>query len=377
MVDSDLILKSKSAILIVDDDPTNLMLITKILQKLDIRVYQALSGLEALSLSLTQEFALVFIDVNMPKMNGFELANLLRQKEMTKNTPIIFMTFYNKNEELILDGYKIGAVDFIFKPLDSEIVFYKARFFIELYLKNKNIELNKNKLFNTTENLKKANSLFKQFGYAVSHDLRAPIRHIHYFLSEAEDAIRNNSQKEILQQLKNINESCSRMDSLINDFLSFYSISTKKRTHQYFDLNAVVQSVIVESKLKNKFKKFDIKVEPLPFLKGDKEMLSQVFQNLISNALKYNDSKVPTIFISCQDLEFFYEFCIYDNGIGFDQAFVETVFEPFKRLVARDEIDGSGIGLAICKSVIESHGGSISATSTVGQGSKFIFSLKK
>ncbi|MCX4025745.1 PAS domain-containing protein [Endozoicomonas sp. SM1973] len=223
--------------------------------------------------------------------------------------------------------------------------------------------------------LSRSNELLEQFAHIVSHDLKAPLRHSMHNLHYLNTAIAENDQPLIKKEVNSLSYNLHALQNLIDDVIRFSRFNSEKKKVATVDLNIVVDQAIniLAPKITNK--NFDLQCEQLPSITGDKSMLSHLFQNLLGNALKYNDKEKPEIIIKYR-LEGKYCFIqVQDNGIGFDPNLSENIFKPFKRLVTKSQYEGSGIGLSICKTVVEQHDGKISVDSTPGKGTTFTIQL--
>ena len=378
---------------------------------------KANSGRQALKLLLNEfDFALILMDVKMPNLNGFETASLIYEREKLRHIPIIFITANNYGEENIFKGYRAGAVDYIYKPINPELLRAKVGVFVELYRKNHRLmaqeqklvainrslemeinerkaseekvtELNKQLLENIAR-LESANKDLDLFAFMASHDLQEPLRKIRMFsdrlLSNPGDAL----GKESRLYLSRIQEVSRRMQDLINDILRFSKISVEKQSFEAVDLNGVLEEVLSEMEGLIREKNAVITVDKLPILPASTVLMGPLFSNLISNSLKYSKKQgEPRIRIRYEEApvgtgingrepETHYgRIYIEDNGIGFDQKYAEQIFDMFRRLHANAEYEGTGIGLALCKKIVEMHKGFISALGKPGEGAVFIVSL--
>ena len=377
------------------------------------RIVKANSGRQVLKILLSDfDFALILMDVQMPNLNGFETASLIYERERLRHIPIIFITANNYGEENIFKGYRAGAVDYIYKPVNPELLRAKVSVFVDLYRKNhrllaqeqklvainKNLELEVNErkaseekvielnreLLENIARLETANKDLDLFAFMASHDLQAPLRKIRMFSDRLLSDHRQNMNKDGQMYLSRIQEVSKRMQDLINDILRFSKISGEKESFQEVDLNEVVKEVISEMDGPIREKKAEIILDPLPVLPVNAVLMVPLFSNLINNSLKYSKKQeLPKIHIRHEtmpavgkDLDSRYcRILIEDNGIGFDQKYAEQIFDMFRRLHPSAEYEGTGIGLALCKKIVEKHKGFISARGKPGEGAIFIVSL--
>lgn len=358
----------KSAILIVDDRKENLLALESVLKELDQAVVAAASGEEALLRVLERDFAVILLDVQMPGMDGFEAAALIRQRERSRLTPIIFLTAsLADSEERIFKGYKQGAVDYIFKPFAPEILRSKVSIFVELHQKTMELE-------RRSEELKRSNEALEQFAYVASHDMREPLRKMSGFSQLLERRYKGRLDEEAGHLIGQIVEGAARLQNLVSDLLE-YSRLGKKPEAEPVDLARVFETALGNLGPLIQENRAVITHDDLPRIRGDETLLVQLFQNLLANAVKFHGAESPVVHIAALRQDGGWRFTISDNGIGIEKDYQPQMFTLFKRLHSKDKYPGTGIGLAICKKVVEAHGGRIWVESQPGKGSAFHFTL--
>lgn len=401
-------------ILLVDDNDNNLLSVESILWHDGYHLVKAKSGREALKILLKEnDFTLILMDVEMPDINGFETATMIYQREKLRHIPVIFITAHSYSDENIFKGYRAGAVDYIYKPIQSELLRAKVSVFVELYKKNhqllaqeqKLIAINKNleieikdrinseykvnelnkKLLENIEQLEMTNKELDQFAYMASHDLQEPIRKIRTFSDRINSKFGDSLDEEGHLYMEKMQAACTRMQKLINDILAFSKISTAKNLRVKTDLNAIIEDVLADIDVQVHEKNAIVEIDPLPELPVYPLLIKSLFQNLINNAIKYSRRDVaPSIKISSKidthsdeklSVTDYCRIYVQDNGIGFEQEYADQIFTMFRRLHSSSEYEGTGIGLAMCKKIVEEHQGHISAKSIPEQGSTFIVSL--
>jgi signal transduction histidine kinase/CHASE3 domain sensor protein len=263
-------------------------------------------------------------------------------------------------------------------------VFYES-FFVPLYSAEKNIigamaiHHDVSKLIKMThevqainDQLQKSNHELEQFAYVTSHDLQEPLRKIRTFADIANQNIE--SKETVSKNLKKLSASAERMSLLIRDILNYSRLANAESKSEEVDLNDVLEQVLEDFELVIGEKDAIIESTRLPIIMGSQQQLTQVFNNIISNALKFCTA-APCIKIGCRQFEGNYEITFSDNGIGFDEQYAQQIFRVFQRLHHRSEFSGTGIGLALCKRIVENHGGSIKASSTPNKGTVFTITL--
>jgi len=403
-------------ILLVDDKENNLLSMESIFLKDNYQITRANSGREALKILLKEhDFTLILMDVEMPDLNGFETATLIYQREKLQHIPIIFITAHSHGDESIFKAYKAGAVDYIYKPIQPNLLRAKVSVYIELFKKNHQLleqeqklkainksleievkdritseekvnELNK-KLLKNIEELESTNKELDQFAFIASHDLQEPLRKIRTFSDRIATKYADKLDSDGKLYLDKMQGACERMQTLIDDILAFSKIVGTKDSLVYSDMNAILKEVLLDMDMQINEKNAQLIIDPLPKLFVYPTLIKLLFQNIINNALKYSKKNiVPIIKISSKietpdnasDNIVIKKYCriqIQDNGIGFEQKYAEQIFKMFKRLHGNSEYAGTGIGLAICKKIIEEHSGYISAISEVNNGTTFTISF--
>jgi signal transduction histidine kinase len=400
-------------ILLVDDREDNLMSIEAILGPENYRFVKTTSGRQALKVLLQEyDFALILMDVKMPNLNGFETAALIYEREKLKQIPIIFITAHTYNEENIFKGYRTGAVDYIYKPINPDLLRTKVAVFADLYQKtqrlltqeqkltaiNKNLENEINERKNSEEKIKAlnlellknidrleaANKDLDRFAFMASHDLQEPLRKILTFSDRLSSGYKEKIDENGKMYIGRIQNAAGRMQMLIRDILTFSKISLEKRVFVLTDMNALLKEVLAQLEETIETKKAKVTIDKLPELYVSPALIHALFYNLVGNALKYGKADAsPVIRIysdsfpdsGSSDGHLYSRIFVQDNGIGFDQKYSEQIFSMFTRLHSNSEYEGTGIGLALCKKIVEDHSGYISAKSKPDEGSTFIVSL--
>jgi light-regulated signal transduction histidine kinase (bacteriophytochrome) len=228
----------------------------------------------------------------------------------------------------------------------------------------------------TVEELKRSNRNLEEFAHAASHDLKEPIRKIHFFTNQLKHQLSNRLAEGEERAFSRIENASQRMGNLIDDLLLYSHVSQRPHEMEKVDLNEKVQRVLDDLELDVQQKGAIVSVDKLPVVKGYRRQLQQLFQNLISNALKYSKKDVPPrIEISATEVtengKPYHLIAVKDNGIGFDQEYADKIFQMFTRLHGKAEYSGTGVGLSIVKKVVENHNGFIKVESELGQGSTF------
>ncbi|MEG9328456.1 ATP-binding protein [Salinimicrobium catena] len=371
-------LEGKPKILIVDDRPENLVTLKRVLGDLDVELVEATNGNDALKATLYHDFALALLDIQMPEMDGYELASILREEEKTANLPFVFISAVYTDNLNVFKGYEKGAFSFITKPFQPEILVNKVKFFIEKHQQEVALYRLNEDLKKKNEDLERMNQELEAFSYSVSHDLRSPLRSINGYASILKEEFEGNLEDEAQRLLNKIIRSALKMSNLIDSLLSLSRLGRNPASNRSVNMNALVQKVLRDFEKIQDQENIEIKVEHLPVAKGDQELLRQVYVNLISNALKYSSNRDnPIIEIGSSIKDGVVVYYVKDNGAGFNMDYKDKLFGVFQRLHGAQEFEGVGIGLAIVKRIINRHGGEVWAEGKVDRGASFYFTLNQ
>jgi signal transduction histidine kinase len=385
-------------ILLVDDREDNLFSIETVLEKDGYRFTRASSGRQVLKILLKeQDFSLILMDVQMPDLNGFETASLIYEREKLRHIPIIFITANNYNEDNVYRGYKTGAVDYIYKPVNPDLLKAKVAVFTELYKKThlllaqeqklmainneleervrertdellkKNLELESKNL-----ELKKTNNDLDNFVYTASHDLKGPIANLEGLIAILNSKIKPDPISEESKLFDLIRISIAKFNTTIKDLTEI----TKVQKDLEADLETVSFQEVADD-IKSDIRKLitdakaTFKEEFLvPEIIYARKNLRSILYNLITNGIKYRSpERSPFIQIHTYLENEYIILCVQDNGLGLSANQQSKLFNMFKRL--HTHVEGSGIGLYIIKRIIENGGGKIEVESKLGQGTTF------
>lgn len=362
----------RPAVLVVDDIEANLVVMEALLGGLDCEIVRATSGNDALRQLLRRDFAVMLLDVQMPGMDGFEVAHYARDNPATREVPIIFVTAMHETEGNVLRGYGSGAVDLLFKPINPNVLSSKVRVFIDLYL-------GRRRLAEEIEAHKRTLADLEAFNYSVSHDLRAPLRPLDGFSQVLLDDHSDKLDDQAKDYLRRIRKAAQRMGQLIDDLLNLSRLSRSEIRRQSVDLSAPCLEILDELRAESPDRVVTQVVQPEVKVMGDPRLLRIVLENLLRNAWKFSRGKSPATIEfgvkagSAADQRPVY--FVRDNGVGFAAARANRLFQPFQRFHASTDFEGTGIGLAIVNRIVERHGGTLWPESEVGQGATFLFTL--
>ncbi len=368
-------------ILIVDDRIENLISLEKLLRGFKVDFIRALSGNEALTKTLDNDFALAIIDVQMPEMDGYETVTYLREDENTRYLPVIFVSAIFKDDYYVVKGIETGAVDFIAKPIIPEILQGKVQVFLDLYTQRKKLEKINKELTISKDKAEAATIAKSLFLANMSHEIRTPMNGIIGMTDILNTTQLNDEQREYLDIIK---LSGSNLLTIINDILDFSKIESGQIDLEKIDfsLHQEVKNVKNILALKVDEKSLYLKSSVVPgipkTLKGDPTRLKQILINLVNNAVKFTSKGGVTIRIEISNLhddKICLKFRVIDSGIGISQDKLDTLFKAFSQAdssISR-RYGGTGLGLAISKQLVELMNGEIGVLSTEGKGSEFWF----
>ena len=377
-------------ILLVDDQPANLVALEAMLQGLGQNLIKAESGREALRWLLTHEFAVILLDVKMPEMDGFETAQLIRERDKSRHTPILFLTAGDNTQTQVVRGYAVGAVDYLVKPVVPEFVRSKVAVFVELAKKNELLRRQAKLLAESEQaalelaetraelvrDLEHKNRELESFSYAVSHDLRAPLRRIDSFSRAVLESQGDRLDEAGQRFLSRVREASQHMSQLIDDVLHLSRVTRADLRDQEVDLSSIASLILTRLQESEPERKMDAKVRPGVLVTGDSQLLKIAMENLLENAWKFT-AKEPESRIEFGMMQAGGEatYFVRDNGAGFDMTYTDRLFGPFQRLHPQGEFPGNGIGLATVQRIIHRHGGRVWAEGLVGQGATFYFTM--
>jgi signal transduction histidine kinase len=361
--------------LLVDDLEENLVALEALLVRDGLTCLKARSGEEALELLLVHEFALALLDVQMPGMNGFELAEFMRGSERTRHVPIIFLTAGTADQQRRFRGYEAGAVDFIQKPIEPDILRSKASVFFDLHDQRRQLAAQRDELAALTGALRAADQRKNRFLAVLGHELRNPAMALGAGLSLIERGRSPEATAMIHQQMGRQVQHLSR---LVEDLLDIARIDQgkillKKERVQLQDiLQFAVESTQYQIAAAEHDLHLDIVAEPI-ILEADQARLGQIVSNLLSNAAKYTP-RGGRITLTARRTGDRAKIEVHDTGLGIPAEMHGRIFEMFAQVgqAKGTATEGLGIGLALVRQLVELHGGTLSlAWSSPGEGSQF------
>lgn len=351
-------------ILLVDDKPENLLALESLLTRPGRTFFKAESGNEALKIVLRESIGLIMLDVQMPQMDGYEVAELLKSNPKTEDIPIIFLTAILKEEQYMLRGYKVGAVDYLYKPLDTKTTLAKVEVFETIYFQ-------KEVLKDYIREIESLNKRLDKFVHIVSHDIKAPMGGIHSLIQFTKEEATAQRIDTVQEHLNLMSDQVVMVQEMIAGILAYSTSIRKAERKEEIAVRALIENII---QLLAPAASVQITIEgEMPVLFTEKLKLQQVFQNIISNAIKYNDKPAPKINIIASATQQGFLFKIADNGPGIAPENQQKVFELFATINPISKTESTGIGLSIVQTIVEDQGGRIWIESEQGQGASFLF----
>jgi two-component system sensor histidine kinase/response regulator len=365
----------KARILIVDDEVSQMRALCETLKHHEYETTGFSSAQAALAAMDGVKFDLLLTDLMMPEMDGISLLQAAARKD--PDLVGIIMTGEGTITTAV-EAMKSGALDYILKPFKLKAILPVLDRALELRsLRVENAILEK-RVRDRTEELESANKELETFAYSVSHDLRAPLRHIKGYAELLEGSIGSTLSEDDRHSLSSIDRSVGKMDRLIDDLLEFSRTGRAEMRRTRIDLQALLESVLEEIKPETEGRHIVWKKGVLPTVQADPPLLRQVFINLLLNALKYSRPRDPAEIeigsrVEGEETVIF----VRDNGVGFNMEYAGKLFGVFQRLHSPQKFEGTGVGLANVRRIIARHGGRTWAEGKVDEGATFYFSLPR
>lgn len=359
------------------------MALRALLEPLHCEIVLAETGEEALQKLLMDDFSVILLDVQLPGLDGFEVAELIKQRERTRNVPLIFLTATG-GSQTTMRGYSVGAVDFVSKPFDPVVLRSKVQAFLELSRATRQLQRQADELAvmlaereataalleKQAEDLRRSNDELENLAAVASHDLAEPLRVIAGYSELLRERLADSGDQDIVQITSAIERGVGRMQRLIDGILAYARAGGDVPRHEVA-LDEVVGEVLLALEAVIGDREADVRVGPLPTVTYNRTQLAQVLQNLISNAVKFvPPGRQPTVRVAAERAADHWVITVADNGIGVDEDQRRKIFNMF----ANRAPDGSaGIGLAVCARIAERNGGKLDVRPAPDGGSIFCF----
>lgn len=394
-------------VLIVDDREENIHSLQNLLEQegQEIHFFHAISGNDALKIAFREELALIFLDVQMPGMDGYEVASILKQKKSTQNIPVIFVTALNQESKYVAEGYSKGAIDYLFKPLDPIITRAKFNSFINIYLQQKKLEnaykdlelivkdrtadlqskneellQAQNELLVNNKKLVKLNNELDQFVYIASHDLKLPLANLEGLLEAIKDDIEHfpDESEEIFNMMGN---SVVQMKNTINGLIDIIQSQQEEEEHmELINCRQVLNEIeiSISNLIQDSYTEIRVEMDDCQDFKFNRVAFKSVLYNLVTNSIKYrHPERKPVIDIIFKENE--NDFClrVIDNGIGMTAPERMKLFKLFSRLEYASNTEGTGMGLYNLRNLLARYEATIDVQSEKGKGSEFVVVFEK
>jgi signal transduction histidine kinase len=372
--------ESTVSILVVDDDPTKRFALKTILAPLGEAIVEASSGADALRQLLRQEFAVVLLDVRMPIMDGFDTAQLIRQRPRSELTPIIFVTALDQAETDMRRGYELGAVDFVFAPVVPPILRAKVGVFVELYRAQQELRRYRNQLEELVEArttaLTAVNRELEAFSYSVSHDLRAPLLAFDGLSQALLEDYGGRLDERAKDYLNRMRRASQRMGAVFDGLQSLFRVTSGEIHREPVNISAMAAEIVDELQASSNRRDVQVGIAPDLTVSADARLVRIMLGNLLNNAWKFTSTKDDAaIGVGSELVDGEARHFVRDNGVGFDMLYSHKLFGAFQRLHSQSEFPGVGIGLATVRRIVNRHGGRCWAEGAVGEGATFYFVL--
>lgn len=364
-------------ILIVDDSPQNIISLRKVLEKNGFQVDAAASGEEALKKVLKKSYVLIILDVQMPGMDGFEVAETITGYSKAKDTAIIFLSAASTDIKFIRQGYSSGGLDYITKPVDMHILLLKVKTFYRIYEQSRELNEMQKALLDEIEYRKEAEKKKDEFISIASHELKTPLTSVKGYLQLLERSIDKGDISVVKNRLFKVQDQLEKLNVLVADLLDISKIESGKLkfNRKYFPIDDLLHNIIDVMQQSNNDFKFKLSGSVGCQVFGDEMRIEQVIVNFITNAIKYSPG-TNEILINVEICDNNLYIGVKDFGIGMAKEHLDKVFNKFYRVEETSlRFQGLGIGLFICAEIIERHNGTIGVKSQPGDGSEFYFTI--
>lgn len=378
---------ARGQVLLADDNADMLAYVSRLLDP-HFDVVAVSDGRQALERALAHPPDLILSDIMMPGLDGFALLKALRAEPSTSTLPVILLSA-RAGEESRVEGIEAGADDYLVKPFTARELLARVTTHLEMSRLRRQAaererelrreaEAARERATNAMEALRRANADLEQFAYSASHDLQEPLRMVATFsqLLQMKYAGNLDDQADII--IGHCVDGATRMGRLIRDLLEYTrAAAISEAPSEIVDLNEALQAALSNLRTSIEESQAAVTHDPLPSLQAEPVHLQQIFQNLVSNAIKYRGQEPPRIHVGASRRNGTWEFSVRDNGIGIEPYYQEQVFGLFKRLHSGSRYSGTGLGLAICKKLVERYHGQIWVESKLGEGATFFFTVRE
>jgi two-component system, sensor histidine kinase and response regulator len=385
----------KGNLLVVDDDQLARQTMDIFLAREGYKVRCAPNGEMALMLAGEDSPELILLDIRLPDMDGFEVCRRLKEDPQTANIPVIFISGLEDVADKV-KGFEAGGVDYITKSFQREEVLARLETHLALrrlqrQIEDQNVQLQQEiakskraeealadrtvQLERINRELIALNAELDGFTNMASHDMQEPLRTLMAFSDLLRKDLGDSLSEQAAKDLTFITDAAKRMQALIQDLLALSRAGRAPKKREKVSVRECADLALETLAMRVKETGAQIIYDKLPDVWGDSTLITQLYQNLIGNALKFSGDQRPIIQLTFEEREGTQIFGVKDNGIGIEPNYAREVFKPFRRLHGRAEYEGSGVGLAICRKIVDRHGGKIWVESEPGKGAHFRFTF--
>ena len=385
----------KGHLLIVDDDLLLRQAMDAFLTREGYKVRCAPNGQMALTFAGEDPPDLILLDIRLPDMDGFQVCRRLKGDPQTSNIPVIFISGLEEVADKV-KGFEAGGVDYITKSFQREELLARLETHLALRRLQKQIEAQNAQLQQEIAKSKRAeealadrtvqlerinrelvalNAELDDFTNMASHDMQEPLRTLIAFSDLLRQDVGDSLPEQAGKDLAFITDAAKRMRALIQDLLALSRAGRAAQKREKVSLRECADLALEALAMRVKETGAQIIHDKLPDVWGDSTLLTQLYQNLIGNGLKFSGDQRPIIQLTFEEQDGTQVFGVKDNGIGIERKYAREIFKPFRRLHGRAEYEGSGVGLAICRKIVERHGGKIWVESEPGKGAHFRFTF--
>jgi signal transduction histidine kinase len=382
---SDDVERSVSSVLLVDDRPENLLALEGVLAPLELRMVRAGSGEEALRALLRETFDLIVLDVQMPGIDGFETARHIRARERTRAVPIVFLTAISREQEHQLQGYDVGAVDYVAKPFDPAVLRAKVRVLVEHSRLRRTVEQQAElltqrleerdraqvALAQQTHELARSNAELERFAGAAAQALRDPLLTASGYLDLLGDKLDGSLEDLVGGAHRSVERALAVLDALSR----FSTAAADTVAAERVDLGDLLEEVLADRRAVLDSVAATVRCDPLPVVVGDRWQLSRVLGELLDNAVAFRSDVALRIQVSVSRRGDQWVITVRDNGCGVPASEVPRLFTVFARPWGSGDRAGAGLGLATCRRIVERHGGEMWVESSIDRGTAVSLSL--
>jgi light-regulated signal transduction histidine kinase (bacteriophytochrome) len=365
----------RADIMIVDDTPDNLQVLFTMLNEHGYEVRRVLNGQQAITAIATEPPDLILLDIMMPELNGYEVCIKLKSKENTSHIPVIFLSALDEAVDRVR-GFEVGGADYITKPFHIQEVIARVENQLTIIRQRKQLLQQNENLQKLNIELSRSNQELEEFAHVVSHELLQPLTTIKALSQLLLFKYCKEFNEEMQQFLNQIVAATDRMHQLTRKLLAYAQVGSQDLHLCATDCQGLLEELLIDLQMNMQDTDHQIVIlDKLPVIMADQLQLRELFQNLITNALKYHREIPLLIQIKAIALPSHWLFSITDNGMGIATEHIEKIFTIFTRTPSVQELPGSGIGLSICQKIVERHGGKIWLESKVGEGTTFYFTF--